>query len=155
MDKPTPSQRLDRFIDEYPPEIAARARQILTAMQRRLPGAVRLVYDGYTTLAVGFGPSEKASEAPFSIALYPRHVVLVFIYGAGLPDPEGILRGGGKQVRNVILEGEASLDRPAIRALMNAALEQAGWTPAGDVDGPISIRAEGGPRRPRRIADRG
>jgi hypothetical protein len=58
-------------------------------------------------------------------------------------------------VRNIILDDESTLSEPAVVALIDAALEHAGWRPAGDVDGPVSIRAEGGPRRPRRIEDRG
>jgi hypothetical protein len=152
VDSSDAREKLDQFIDAYPPEIAVLAREILAAMQRRLPGAVRLVYDGYTTLAIGFGPSEKASQAPFSIALYPRYVVLVFIHGAGLPDPAGVLRGAGKQVRNVIVDDAAALATPAVAALIDAALERADWHPDGDPDGPLYIRSEGGPRRPRRPA---
>ena len=47
-------------------------------MRARLPGATELVYDTYNALAIGFGPSEKASDAIFSIVLYPRYVTLFF-----------------------------------------------------------------------------
>ena len=146
----TPAEQLDEFLDAYTPEIAGRAREILSAMRGRLPGAVELIYDGYTTLAIGFGDTEKASDAPFSIAVYPRWVTLCFLHGAGLPDPAGLLRGGGKQVRGIRLDDAAALDRPEIRALIDAALARAGWEPRGSGPGPMSIRGSGGPRRPRR-----
>src|ERR1039458_9537409 len=66
----------------------------------RLPGAVQLVYDNYNALVIGFGPSERASEASFSIVLYPRWVTLFFLQGAGLPDPRRLLKGSGKVVRD-------------------------------------------------------
>ena len=47
-------------------------------------------------LAIGFGPTERASEAIFSIAVFPRWVSLFFLQGAGLPDPDGILQGEWK-----------------------------------------------------------
>jgi hypothetical protein len=39
----------------------------LAKMRARLPGAVELVYDNYNALAIGFGPTERTSEAVFSI----------------------------------------------------------------------------------------
>jgi hypothetical protein len=34
-------------------------------MRGYLPGAIELVYDNYNALAIGFGPSEKSSDAIF------------------------------------------------------------------------------------------
>ena len=70
---------------------------------RDYPARCRLVYDNYNALAIGFGPSERASEAIFSIALYPRWVTLFFLQGAGLPDPKRLLKGSGKVVRHIVL----------------------------------------------------
>jgi hypothetical protein len=146
----TPAEQLDGFIDAYAPEIAGRTREVLAAMRRRLPRAVEMVYDGYAALAIGFGETDKASDAPFSIAVYPRWVNLCFLHGAGLPDPEGLLRGEGKQVRTIRLDDANDLDAPALRALMAAALECAAWEPRGKGPGPMHIRGSGGPRRARR-----
>ena len=52
-------------------------------------------------------------------------MALCFLKGAVLPDPNGLLRGGGRLVRNIRLESAATLDRPEVRALMKAALERA------------------------------
>jgi hypothetical protein len=41
-------------------------------MRKRYPAAIQLVYDNYNALAIGFGASEKASQAIFSIAIFPR-----------------------------------------------------------------------------------
>ena len=118
------SAQLDAFLDQYTPDIAAQARVALRTMRARLPGAVELVYDNYNALAIGFGPSERTSEAIFSIALYPRWVSLFFlINGARLHDPDCYLEGAGNQVRHIKLECAASLDDPAVRELMAQALE--------------------------------
>jgi hypothetical protein len=117
---------LAKFIGRYTPEVAALAKAVLTKMRARLPGAVQMVYDNYNALVVGFGPTERASEAVFSIALYPRWVNLYFLWGAGLPDPEGVLKGSGKQVRFITLKSPEDLDAPAVRTVMQAALDAAG-----------------------------
>ncbi|MGA7411558.1 MAG: DUF1801 domain-containing protein [Bryobacteraceae bacterium] len=94
-------------------------------MRKRLPGAVELVYDNYNALAIGFGPSEKASEAIFSIAVFPRWVSLFFLQGATLEDPENLLKGSGRRARHIVLKDAGTLDEPAIEALMAQALKTA------------------------------
>ena len=101
------------------------AKAVLKKMRARLPGAVELVYDNYNALVVGFGPNERASDAVFSIALYPRWINLFFLYGAALPDPKKILKGSGKQVRSILIKDAAELDKPEVRAVMDAALDAA------------------------------
>ena len=121
----TPKQQLDRFLAKYTPEVAQTARRALIILRKRLPGAVEIVYDNYNALAIGFGPSERASEAVFSIALYPRYVSLFFLQGAKLRDPGKRLRGSGKVVRYVRLEDLGVLDETEIRSLMDDALREA------------------------------
>lgn len=120
----SPSAQLDSFLDKYSPEIAAQARAALRKMSARLPGAVELVYDNYNALAIGFSPTERTSDAIFSIALYPRWVSLFFLLnGARLRDPEGLLAGSGNMVRHIVLETPALLDSPAVQDLIAQALE--------------------------------
>jgi len=58
----TPELQLASFIAKYAPEIAALADAILNRMRKLYPTAVEIVYDNYNALAIGFGPSERASE---------------------------------------------------------------------------------------------
>jgi hypothetical protein len=147
---PSPQAQLERFLDKYSPAVATLARACLAKMRARLPGAVQLVYDNYNALVIGFGPSERASEAVFSIALYPRWVTLFFLQGAGLPDPKRLLRGSGKVVRHIVLESAADFDRPDVQNLMATALKRA--EPGIDLDAPGSlvIRSVSAKQRPRR-----
>ncbi|HVS89817.1 MAG TPA: hypothetical protein VHF01_16550 [Candidatus Acidoferrum sp.] len=94
-------------------------------MRKRLPGALELVYDNYNALAVGFGPTDRASEAIFSIALFPRWVSLFFLQAAGLPDPHRLLQGTGRVARHVMLQDSAVLDEPVIQSLVDEALRRA------------------------------
>src|SRR5689334_14308151 len=95
--------RLANFLAKYTPDIAAVAREARAKLQTLLPGAIELVYDNYNALVVGFGPTERASDAILSIALYPRWVNLFFLNGVGLPDPRRLLQGDGKTVRRITL----------------------------------------------------
>ena len=148
----SPESRLDAFLDKYTPAIANLARACLEKMRARLPGAVQLVYDNYNALAIGFGPSERASEAIFSIALYPRWVTLFFLQGVGLPDPRRLLKGSGKVVRHIVLASAADLDRPAIRDLMANALRRAEAGIDPTAPGRLVIRSVSAKQRPRRPA---
>ncbi len=121
----SPQSQLDALLDKYTPERATAGRDCLKKMRARLPGATQLVYDTYNALGIGFGPSEKASEAIFSIVLYPRYVTLFFLQGVHLPDPERLLQGNGRIVRHIKLESPTDLDKPAIRKLMAVALKSA------------------------------
>ena len=116
--------QLDGFLAKFTPDVEDTARQALKKMRQRLPGAIELVYDNYNALAIGFAPTERTSDAIFSIALYPRWVSLFFLMnGTKLRDPECYLKGSGKVVRHIVLENAALLDDPVVQDLMAQALE--------------------------------
>ena len=122
----SPAQQFAGFLAKFSPEVRAVAKAAIATMRKRVPGATELVYDNYYALVVGFGPNERPSDAIFSIAIYPRHVSLCFLYGVELDDPQKLLQGGGNQVRHIRLdEGASTLDQPAVRALIAQAIESA------------------------------
>ena len=151
MKTPSPEKQLARFIAKFTPEIATLIRGARRKMRERLPQALELVYDNYNFFVIGYGPSEKASEAIFSLAAQAKGVSLCFLQGAGLPDPNGLLRGSGNLVRNIRLESAATLDRAEVRAMMKTALERAkSPIQPGGVHQLIikSVSAKQRPRRP-------
>src|ERR1700730_6448148 len=79
--------QLESCLAKYDPEVATFARRALTKMRKLVPGAIEMVYDNYNWLVIGFSPTERPSEAIFSIVLPPGRVTLCFLQGAGLPDP--------------------------------------------------------------------
>jgi hypothetical protein len=117
--------QIEGFIAKFSDGIAAEIRAARSEMQRRLPGAVELVYDNYNALAIGYGSSEKLEDVVFSIACFPRWVRLFFFHGADLDDPDGLLEGAGAQVRSLKLPNLAVLDDPRVQALMAQALANA------------------------------
>ena len=122
---PPPRQQLDAFLDKYTPEIAALARRALAKMRARYPAARELVYDNYNALAIGFGPTDRASEAIFSIALYPRWVSLFFLQARRIEDLHGLLKGSGNTARHIMLDPVELLDDPRVQDLMEQAVRTA------------------------------
>jgi hypothetical protein len=146
----TPARQWAAFLSKYDPAIAAVATAALARIRKHVPGAVELVYDNYNALVVGFGPSEHASEAVVSIALYPRWVTLFFLQGARLPDPARLLKGAGSRVRHIVLNDVAMLDELAVRTLIRQAIAQAPRPIDAKARRRMVVRAVSAKQRPRR-----
>ena len=147
----TPAHQLAGFIARYSPEVAALGRKVLTKFRTLVPPSVEMVYDNYNFLVVGFVPSERPSEAVFSIVFYPRGVSLCFLQGARLPDPHGLLRGSGNQVRNIKLPGVATLADPKVRDLIAAALKASPKSYEAVGRRRLIIKSISAKQRPRRL----
>lgn len=147
----SPRLQLAGFISKYSPEVAREGRSALAKLRRLAPGAVELVYDNFNWLVVGFCPSERASYAVLSLVFTPRWITLCFLQnGPKLPDPDGLLRGSGKRVRNIRLESAKDLDKPAVRSLINEALARASVPIDEGGRGRLVIRSISAKQRPRR-----
>lgn len=121
----TANQQWASFLKKYDPKIASAAKKALAKMRKLVPGATEMVYDNYNALVVGFGPNAKASLAVFSLALFPGHISLCFLQGAGLPDPGKRLLGSGNVARHVKLIPLDVLDHREIRKLITLAMNRA------------------------------
>jgi hypothetical protein len=145
-------KQLAGFIAKFTPAMATRIHTARAKMRKRIPQALELVYDNYNFFVIGYGPTEKTSDAIFSLAAQAKGLSLCFLQGARLPDPKRLLRGSGNVVRNIRLETADTLDRPEVAALIAVALERA-KTPL-PVQGRHkliikSVSAKQRPRRPR------
>src|SRR5262245_19338686 len=115
-----------------------------------MPTAFELVYDNYNFFVIGYSSTPRPSDCIVSLAAAANGVGLAFYYGATLPDPTGILQGSGTQNRFVRLESPRTLARPAVRALISAAIAQ-GKTPLPrNGAGELIIRSVSAQQRPRR-----
>ena len=149
--------QLDSFLAKYDPEVEAFARRALAKMRKLVPGAIEMVYDNFNWLVIGFSPTERPSDAIFSLVLPPGRVTLCFLQGAGLPDPAKRLKGSGNVVRNLRLynagEPDAKLlDDPEVLALINVALNRAKVSMPAHARRKLIIRAIAARQKPRRIA---
>ena len=141
---------VETFLAKYSPEIAALGRSARRKLRRLLPGWSEFVYDNYNALVFGFGPTERPSDAVFSIALYPKWVRLFFLQNApALRDPQQLLSGTGTRVRSLRLQSAADLDTPAVRALMKQAMAGRRATTARSTTTIRGVSARQRPRRPR------
>ena len=138
------------FIDKFDPAVAAHIRACRAELRQLLPHAVEMVYDNYNFFVIGYGASERASEAILSIAAAANGVGLAFLHGATLPDPHALLQGGGKQNRFIRLPTLEPLRNPAVLALIEAAVAQSA-TPFPKSGGVYTvIKSISAKQRPRR-----
>ena len=147
---PTPARQIAGFIAKLDPALARRLRATRAALRRRLPTAVELVYDNYNFLVFGFCATERASDCMVSLAASASGLILSFYYGSTLPDPAGILLGNGAQNRFVRLPSSATLQEPAVAALIDAAVAQARKPLPARARGYTIVKSISAKQRPRR-----
>jgi len=155
LSQPEAKRQLDSFLAKYDPEVEAFARRALAKMRKLVKGAIEMVYDNYNWLVIGFSPTERPSEAIFSIVMPPGRVTLCFLQGAGLPDPAKRLQGTGHVVRNIRLYDAGHpdanmLDDPEVLSLINVALNRAKVPMPAGARRKLIIKSISAKQRPRR-----
>jgi hypothetical protein len=150
----SPSKQLAAFIAKFDPKVARLIRACQTELRRLLPTAIELVYDNYNFFVIGYGSTERASDAILSLAGASNGVGLAFIHGASLPDPKKVLLGAGKQNRFIRLPTIEPLRSPDVLALIRAAVAQAKTPLAATGGGYTVIKSISAKQRPRRKHNR-
>ena len=118
--------RVAAAIQKFDPMVARTITAVRAALRRRFPTARELVYDNYNFFVIGYSPTERPSHCVVSLVADRKGVSLSFYRGADVPDPAGLLLGSGKQNRFLRLpDGTATLEQPAVIALLRAAEAQA------------------------------
>lgn len=97
-----------------------RLREIVLAIH---PDTCEVVRLGDRAATYGVGP-KKMSEGYAYLLPYEAWVNLGFYKGADLPDPQGLLEGIGAKMRHVKIRSLEEAERPAVRALLKAALAE-------------------------------
>ena len=143
-------KRLKAFIAKFGANDQRLIRAVRKAMRKRLPTADELVWDNYNFFVIGYSPTNRPSDSIVSIAARANGVGLCFIRGASLPDPEKLLLGSGNQTRFIRLESAAVMARPAVQALLAAAIAEARTPLPATGRGKLIIRSVSTRQRPRR-----
>src|SRR4051812_42116708 len=104
--------QLKGFIGKFEPKHQTLIRAVRNALRKKFPAANEFVYDNYNFFVIGYGPTERPSDAFLSIVAAANGVGLCFIRGTTLPDPSKILSGSGKQTRFLRLPSVALLEEP-------------------------------------------
>jgi Domain of unknown function (DU1801) len=147
-----PERRLKTFIAKFEPRHQTLIRAVRKALRKRFPTAYELAYDNYNFFVIGYGSTERPSDAIVSMAAGANGVGLCFIHGASLPDPHRILLGSGNQTRFIRLESVNVLTRPEVKALLAAAIARAKTPLPARGRGKLIIRSVSAKQRPRRRA---
>jgi len=142
-------RQLTEFIAKFTPEMAKRIRAARAKMRGFIPQAFELVYDNYNFFVIGYGPTEKAGDAIFSLAAQASGLSLCFLQGAKLPDPHKLLRGSGNVVRSIRLESPDALDDPKVRQLIDIAMNRAKAPIPVDGSHQLIIKSVSAKQRPR------
>ena len=100
--------------------IAAALRALVFEVDPRACEVVRL---GDRAATYGVGP-RKMKDGYAYILPHKSWVNLGFYQGVDLADPEGLLEGTGAKMRHVKIRSLADAHRPAVRVLIQGALER-------------------------------
>ena len=110
---------LQQFLKPYPPEIIELILRLRSLILEVVPTAIEQV-DPPSKL-IAYGIDKKMSGLICTIQPQRGYVNLGIYRGIDLPDPQGLLEGTGKVHRHVKVKSIASIDEPALRALLEAA----------------------------------
>jgi Domain of unknown function (DU1801) len=146
------AKQLAAFVAKFDPKVATLIRSVRSALRRRFPTAIELVYDNYNFFVIGFCSTERPSDCIVSLAANAKGVGLSFYWGATLPDPHGILLGSGNQNRFIRLESAETLARPEVEELLSAAVAQAKSPLPVTGRSYMIIKSISAKQRPRRIS---
>lgn len=137
--------KLAGFFANYPPPIAKLGKALRTRLRARLPGLHELVYvyERQQALVLSYSPTEGGADGVCGLGIYPDGVKLFFGQGARLAkaDPDKLLRGSGKTVRHVGIEALADYERPALEALLVAAVQLAKVRLDPQAEGAVVLKA--------------
>jgi hypothetical protein len=129
MSRP-PDRRLLGYLAAYDPHVSDLTLALREVVLEEAPAALESIVKGYA-VAIGFSFTGKPLKDGFChIVTYATHVNLGFNRGALLPDPSRILIGKGKSIRHITIRNHSELENPAVRRLLQAAIEQVNAAPA-------------------------
>ncbi len=147
---PSAEAQLKAFIAKFDAKDQRLIRAARKVMRARLPTANELVYDNYNFFVIGYGPTERPSDAILSLAAQANKLALCFLWGKRLPDPTRRLRGDGSQTRSLPLNSASDLSDPDVDALIAAAVDLARQPFPATGRGRLIIRSVSAKQRPRR-----
>ena len=119
-------------------------------LRKRLPTAHEVVYEYKDFFVISYSPNERGYEGVLSIRASADGVRLYLNPGKGLPDPEKLLQGSGKQTRWIDLEAASTHARPAVASLIDEALARNRVPIASTGRGSVVIRSTSAKKRGRR-----
>ena len=109
-----------KFLERFPPDVRALALKVRAFVRTNVRGVQEQVDVPGRVIGYGFGP--RYADLVCVVMPTKAGVNLGFANAVDLPDPDGLLEGTGKRQRHVKVAAEADLKKPALRALLAAAV---------------------------------
>jgi hypothetical protein len=113
------NEEISAFLARYPAAIREMSEHLRRVMKQAMPEARETLYAGQNHIGYGFGSGMRARIC--YICPMRDYVRLGFMYGAVLPDPDGLLLGEGKRLRHIKVRSMADARNASIVALIEAA----------------------------------
>lgn len=112
------------LIGKLAPDHARLVSGLRKAVRSLLPSAHELVYEYRSWFVLSFSPTTRGHEGVLAIRGEASGVKLYLNRGKELRDPERLLKGSGSLVRFIEVASAAALRRPAVKALIDEALDR-------------------------------
>ena len=109
-----------QFLSEYPAAVRDLGGQLRDIVRAAMPAAREELDRPGRVIGYGFGPGYSGLVC--TIIPSKKGVKLGVVYGARLPDPNGLLEGSGKQHRYVAFTEPADLEKAGLKDLLRAAV---------------------------------
>ncbi|MBI3925606.1 MAG: DUF1801 domain-containing protein [Armatimonadetes bacterium] len=113
----------EELIADYDPQIQELARSARDLVHSVKPDAYQEVHASWGGYLL-FKPIAEGGNTVCWVSAHKKHVSLGFSQGTELPDPAGLLQGTGKHSRHLKVKKPEDLERPEVRALIQAAWDQ-------------------------------
>lgn len=107
----------------HTPQVRLIARTLRKLIAEIHPSAVETPRPSENHVSYSLG-TEKASEVYSYLCPLKDYVRLGFYFGGRLPDPDKLLVGTGKRLRHIKIYSVQEAKRPAVRALVQAAVAE-------------------------------
>jgi len=116
---------LAEFLAPYPDAVRETAYTARKILYSRFAPVTEIFYDATQAVCLGFTYTDHERDNFINLAVYAKHVSLIFPYGAQLHDPEGRLKGDGARVRHIRLSSTQDLQDEYLSALIEQSRKSA------------------------------
>ena len=120
-----PPSALKKFLKPYDQDVRELALNLRALVLEEMAPCYENIYDAYSAVAIGYGPSDRLGDGIFHLAVYSQHVNLGFYNGATLDEPKGILQGNGRRIRHISIKTAEDIKRPELRTYIRRAKNKA------------------------------
>jgi hypothetical protein len=116
--KSPPKITVEELLGSHNPDIQTIVTTLRNLILQTVPNAAESANPGWHSV------NYRHPQQGYFCGIFPTQdtVILVFEFGILLPDPDGILEGDGKQVRNIVFHSQDEIAAESIKKLLLEAL---------------------------------